>query len=277
MTDYKDIMNAMAQAVSQAVTIVQDDFQRNLQNRSVDSMDKDNRSGLPDYVTETDKNAEAAIRASLANSCAHIPFVGEESGGDLGQPEFFLVDPLDGTSNFIALRDYFAVCAAYVKDGEVKAAVIADPCRNTLVKAYVGGGSFLQTGLSEKRLDISAATNISRMQLECEMPIKGLTDVVQTTSRGAINPVSFVSKLMNEVSGFRKSGSTALDLMNLVQGRQTIVISSNLAPHDIAAGVLIVKEAGGVITDLAGQPARFDTDAILSSGPAAHKVALGLI
>jgi myo-inositol-1(or 4)-monophosphatase len=112
---------------------------------------KGDRNGMPDYVTQTDRAAEGIIQRVLAQVFPSIPFVGEESGGSHeDHRRFFLVDPLDGTSNFVALREYFSVCAAYVEDGEVHAAVVADPMRGHVYSAEKGRGAFL-SGLDGRR------------------------------------------------------------------------------------------------------------------------------
>ena len=92
-----------------------------------------------------------------------------------------------------------------------------------------------------------------------------------------VNPFEFVTPLLHSVSGFRKSGSTAVDLIHLAQGRKSIVLSSGLKPYDIAAGILIAREAGYVITDLKGKSAHYTSDAILAASSNIHAQALKLI
>ena len=113
------IMKSMIDSVKQACGIIKADFEKSCLGLAVERAHKVSKNGLPDFVTATDQKAEEAIKEALLSSQPHIPFVGEECGGDLTQDRFFLVDPLDGTSNFSALRDYFSVCAAYVENGEV--------------------------------------------------------------------------------------------------------------------------------------------------------------
>lgn len=254
------IMHKMAGVVQEAAKLVRKDFREYAADARCEISNKSERANLPDFVTKTDHASEAIIRAGLEKAFPDIPFVGEECGGSYDQEKYFLVDPLDGTSNFVAVRDYFAICAAYIEDEEVKAAVIADPMRDKLVKAAKGEGAFLQTSYGTcKKLDISTCEdNLKQMQLECEIPFNSADDMMQ------------ISPLMSHVSGFRKSGSTALDILNMVCGRKIICLSSNLAPFDIAAAVLIVQEAGGIITDMRGSSAKYNTDNIVTAAPRAH-------
>ena len=263
------IMHKMAAIVHEATRLVRKDFNNYAATAQNSVICKADRSGLPDYVTDTDREAEKIIRKGLGNAYPSIAFVGEECGGFYDQERFFLVDPLDGTSNFVALRDYFAVCAAYVENGEVVAAVIADPMKGTLVKAAKGKGAYLQTsyGLS-KKLDLTAlppVEGLKQTQLECEMPLISTEEIL------ALSP------LLGAMSGFRKSGSTALDLLHLVCGRNIVCLSTNLAPFDIAAGTLIVKEAGGVITDMQGNEASYNANTILAGRKAQHAHVMKLL
>ena len=96
----------LIRAAEIACTVIKEDFQVAVNNLGASIDIKPSKNGLPDFVTETDRRAEKSIQESLSNAFPNVPFVGEESGGSLSQSQFFLVDPLDGTSNFAALRDY---------------------------------------------------------------------------------------------------------------------------------------------------------------------------
>lgn len=271
MSRYFSVMEKMAEAVSAASEFVYGEFQKNLNTGGALYTNK--RSDIfPDFVTETDRKSEEMIRNYLAKSQISVPFVGEETGGNCDHDRFFLVDPLDGTSNFVALRPHLSICAAYIEGGDVKAAVIADPNRQTLLKACELSGVSYQSATEQRRVVASEISldDMVHMQIECEMPIKAYGDKISTRTRGDLNPMEFVSPLMSYVSGFRKSGSTALDIFNLVMGQKSIIISSNLAPHDIAAGVLIAREAGFAISDLDGSTAQYNSDAIVAAPKGVH-------
>lgn len=237
---YDQISIDMVDAVREACKVIKSDFENACLAGAVVRNEKAQKNGLPDFVTDTDQKAENTIRSSLSKSQPNINFVGEECGGDLSQQSFFLVDPLDGTSNFASLRDYFSVCAAYVEKAEVKVAVIANPMTEDVVYAVKGQGTHLN-GVKVDLDDFDADT-ITYTQLECEMPFAGAEDF------------SLVGALLPHMSGMRKSGSTALDILNLIKGRNIICLSGGLEPHDIAPCGLIVSEANGLITGMDGRP-----------------------
>lgn len=278
MNRYIEIMQAMAEAVIKASAVVYKDYLSYLESGEIDYKNKPS-DGLPDYVVETDRKSEEIIKSYLACFDPSIPFIGEEQGGTAGGQKFFLVDPLDGTSNFLARKKYFAICAAYVEDRAVKAAVIADPCSQSLLKSALSSGVFYNASGKDRKLSPcnDDAVDMARYQLECEMPIKGYEDMVDTRSLGMVHPMRFISPIMNHVSGFRKSGSTALDVFNLALGQRSIVVSSNLAPHDTAAAVLIAQEMGLGASEFDGSPIRFDSDTLIVAPKAIHKRVLDLL
>ena len=187
MIHYIDIMENMATAVTRASKMVASDFQMNFNNCATDHTNKTSTTALPDFVTATDRKSEIMIRDAMALSNPGIAFVGEELGGDYNHDSFILVDGLDGTSNFVGLRDYFGICAAYIEGGEVRAAVIADPCRKMLVKSAYGSGVFAQNSNGDKKIGVSSATPdelLHTMQLECEMPISGIDKKISISTHG---------------------------------------------------------------------------------------------
>jgi len=257
------IMNSAIDASKIASEIIIRDFRRNLQNAYVGNIEnKVSTHGLPDYVTLTDKTAEKAIIQELQQQFPTIPFVGEESGGKMDESDrFFLVDPLDGTSNFISLCEYFSVCVAYVEDREVKAAAIANPSTGAVVSAYKDGGAYI----NGEKISVSRETDLKKIQLSCEFPMMAACEA------------QVLSKVLPSVSGFRKFGSTALDIFYHAQGRPTAILSSCLSPYDVAAGILIARESGSVVTDLKGNPATIESKEILCAAPMPHKNIMTLI
>lgn len=248
----QSILTSMVVAVKEACVIIKVDFEKVSNGQSLNLINKDQKNGLPDFVTETDQKAEKAVQTSLVSSQPKIPFVGEECGGDLDQDKFFLVDPLDGTSNFASLRDYFCVCAAYVENGQVVAAVIANPMTGDIVSASKGNGTYL----NDKKVDLNFfdSDSIRLTQLECEVPF------------GKADDFALAAKIIPSMFGMRKSGSTALDILNIIKGRDIVCVSSGLEPHDIAACTLIMTEASGAITDFSGENATYKTSELIA-GP----------
>ena len=261
--NYDQIGIDMVTAVRDACEVIKRDFEKACVEGAIARDEKVQKNGLPDFVTETDQKAEKAIQSSLAQSQPDIAFVGEECGGDLSQQSFFLVDPLDGTSNFASLRDYFAVCAAYVEDGEVKAAVIADPIKGDIVYAVKGQGAYLND--VRVNLDQYDADTLSHTQLECEVPF------------ASANDFALIGKLISNMSGMRKSGSTALDILNLTKGRNIVCLSSGLEPHDIAPCGLIVSEANGLITEIDGKSISINSQNLIAGPKQKCNAALSLI
>ena len=259
--NYKSILDGMIEAAKAASKIIKTDFDKAClmpaSERQVDN--KADKSSLPDFVTQTDRNAERAIEDALQARSPSIPVIGEENGRQIDTDAYYLVDPLDGTSNFIALRDYFAVSIAYIEGDEVKVAVIADPCRDFYVCAIAGEGAWFN---NERRVYADTDTPLERMQLECELVFKGADDF------------GVVTDALKQMSGMRKSGSTALDMANLVIGRPIVLMASNLMPYDLAAGLLIVCEAGAEVLDMnTKEQANFGSQSIM----AGSKSALGKI
>lgn len=260
---YIDIANNMAMALAIAGKRIKSDFEMAKESGIISTFHKESKRNLPDFVTNTDKESERIIRETLNEIYPNIPFVGEECGGNFNQKDFFLVDPLDGTSNFVALRDYFSICAAYIKDNEVVAAVITDPLRDITVTAAKGYGAFI----NNKKIDLSSgdSSDLSQTQLECEL------------SFTSIESYRLIENVMPKVSGMRKSGSTALDILNMVAGRNIVCIASGLEPHDIAAALLIVSEAGGTITDFSGIRANIFTKDIVAAPSLKQNMVLNLL
>lgn len=268
IVNYSDVMQVIASVVAQASKKIAVDF--DLAFTSARVLHKNNKSNLPDFVTNTDIEAQKIIQDMLKIDFPEIEFVGEEGDKRAVLPQsYFLVDPLDGTSNFVALRDYFACSAAYVESGEVKAAVIADPIKGLLVKAYRNGGCFRTTidePLENQEVLPLNEENVSlkQVQLECELAMNNSSDF------------ELLGALLPSMSGLRKSGSSALDMAHIALGRKIALVSKGLEPHDIAAGLLIVREAGGLVTDFKGADATVTTRDIFAGSPSIHQKVIGL-
>jgi myo-inositol-1(or 4)-monophosphatase len=266
MESWREIMEKMAKVVAKASVKIAEDFL--LASRSENQ--KEDRAGLPDFVTKTDLEVQLIIEQELCELYPDIPFIGEEGMNKDIPSSFFLVDPIDGTSNFVALRDYFACCAAYVEDGEVRVAVISDPMRGFLVQSSSGGGVFrslISSPLERVKLEPLGwgKDSLRKVQLECELAMTKESDF------------ELLRKLVPHMSGMRKSGSTALDMANLALGRKIAVVSSNLEPYDLAAGLLIVKEAGGVVSDMGGGDVSFYNRDVIAASTDVHCNVLSLL
>ncbi len=245
---------SMQKAAYAAGKIIKDAFYRDFQ---ID--EKEKTEGVSDFITTIDKASDALIIKILNEGCPNIPVITEESGGERAD-KYFLVDPLDGTTNFISGIDYIAVSIAYIENGTIKAGCIYDPIRDNLFFAEKGKGAFL----NQKRLQISD-TPLNRSILIQEENFGG-TRQKQILNRTAI--------LTPGIAGLRKTGSTALDLAYLGSGKPWILLSTSLKPWDFAGGAIIASEAGVKLTTIQGEDFSLKAENILAASPKIHTIML---
>jgi myo-inositol-1(or 4)-monophosphatase len=217
--------------------------------------------GPGDYVSQADRKAEKLVREELMKARPTYGFLGEESEEIIGTDgaHRWIVDPLDGTTNFLHGIPAFAISIALERNGEVVAAVVLNPATDELFTAERGGGAFV----NDRRLRVAARKNLSDAVIGCGVPHLG---------RG--NHGKFLVELrhvMGEVAGIRRSGSASLDLAYVAAGRFDGVWERDLSPWDMAAGILLIREAGGYATDLNGGNAIFDTGTIIAGNEYIHK------
>lgn len=197
--------------------------------------------GDNDYVTRIDKEAEQAIISKIKQSFPEHSFVGEEGGIVAGDEDFkWIIDPLDGTTNFIKGIPHFAVSIALMHKGRLDQAVVFDPIRGELFTASKGAGA----QLNGFRIRASKAKELSQTILATAFPFKNKSTLPQY--------MNTFSKIFAESGDIRRSGSAALDLAYVASGRYDGYWESGLKPWDIAAGELLVRESGGLVTDFSG-------------------------
>ncbi len=223
------------------------------------------RKGYADYVTAVDRAAEAAVVDVLRRRSSDVPVLAEEAGGERF-PTMWVVDPLDGTTNFLrGFHEAVGVSVALMEGGVPVAGAVVAPFTGREWTAAAGRGAHDQTG---KRLDISSA------------PADGVF-VTGFPFRHTGRRASYLPVLEAAVERFediRRVGSASLDCCHAASGIWTGYFELNLAVWDIAAGALIVREAGGVATDWHGDDkALFDSGDILCGSPAWHAAMLELI
>jgi myo-inositol-1(or 4)-monophosphatase len=226
------------------------------------------QKGESDFVTEVDTNAETAIVETINAGCPGAAIIGEELTPDIpvGRDGVtFLVDPLDGTTNFLHGYPEYSVSIAAVIDGELVAAVVRNLARPETFTASRGGGAFM----NGERISVSAETEPYRALIGTGFPFKR-HDLLEKYAKQFI-------KVSSHTAGVRRAGSAAVDLSNLACGRFDAFWELVLAPWDIAAGTLIVREAGGIVTDLAGNPKQLAHGPVVAGNPDIHPWLLRLV
>jgi len=226
--------------------------------RSLDWQSK----GPADFVSEVDLAAEAAILGIMAEALPHATVLAEESAAvvdpSLAQEGLtIVVDPLDGTTNFLHGYPEYAVSIAVLRDGEPAAGVVFDVPGHELFTATAGGGCFL----NGERCRVSPITDPRRALIGTGFPFKDVTDITPYHRQ--------MAAVMAHVSGVRRPGAAAIDLASVACGRFEGFWEMMLSPWDFAAGQLLVREAGGVVTDLAGGHLRAiaPSSVLAGSGP----------
>ncbi|MEQ1691732.1 MAG: inositol monophosphatase family protein [Gemmatimonas sp.] len=204
-----------------------------------------------DFVSTVDIGSEERIRDILTARLPDIRIVGEELGpaGDTSQGFVAIVDPLDGTTNFLHGFPAYCVSIGIAVDGIPRVAVVHDVARGGVYWAVAGHGAWRD----ETPIRVSTIDRPARALIGTGFPFKDLTLAAEYVTQ--------LSTLMPLVSGMRRAGAAALDLCDVANGRFEGFWELHLAPWDVAAGLLIVREAGGRATDLEGQ------DALLTHGP----------
>ncbi|MBE0693600.1 MAG: inositol monophosphatase [Aquamicrobium sp.] len=251
------IINVMVQAAMKAGRSLARDFGE-VQNLQV------SLKGPGDYVSQADRRAEEIIFAELSKARPGYSFVMEERGEVAGDDDQhrWIVDPLDGTTNFLHGIPIFAISIALERQGQLVAGVIYNPAMDELYTAERGGGAFM----NDRRLRVAARRNLSDAVIGTGIPHLG---------RGHHGHALIELKnVMGEVAGIRRLGSAALDLAYVAAGRMDGFWESWLAPWDLAAGILLVREAGGFCTDHSGGQAMFDTGTVVAGNEAIHKALL---
>jgi myo-inositol-1(or 4)-monophosphatase len=208
------------------------------------------QKGPADFVSEADKRAERTLHEQLQVARPTWGFVFEERGVIAPQPgePSFVVDPLDGTTNFLHGIPHFAISVAAVLGNDVQAGVIYNPLSDETYWAEKGRGAWL----NDRRLRVSARRELDEAVIATGIPFKG--------RHGADEFMASFEVVRPEVAGIRRFGAAALDLAFVAAGRFDGFWEFGLSSWDIAAGILLVREAGGFVTDAKGG------DGMLSSG-----------
>ena len=222
------------------------------------------RKGPADFVTAADIRTEKTLRETLSHARPEYGFLMEEGGEISGKDTArrWIIDPIDGTTNFIHGIPYFAISIALQEYDQITAGVIYEPINDQMFWAERGNGAWL----NDRRMRVSGRTNMEQSIFATGIPFLGRGDHKKFLEQ--------IEAVMAVSAGIRRFGSAALDLAYVAAGRFDGFWENGLQPWDIAAGIIIVREAGGMISEINGRDGMLKTGSILASNPNLHK-ALG--
>jgi myo-inositol-1(or 4)-monophosphatase len=223
--------------------------------------------GPANFVTATDRRAEETLYTELVKARPGYGFLGEESGLREGtdKSNTWIVDPLDGTTNFLHGIPHFASSIALERDGALVAGLIYNPATDEMFVAEKGKGAFL----NDQRIRVAARRRLAEAIVACGIAHYGHGDFA--LSRREIGAVQ------DHVAGVRRFGAAALDLAWIAAGRVDGYWERTLKPWDLAAGLVLVREAGGFVTDCDGREEIFAKGHIVAGNEAIHKGLLSLL
>ena len=250
MADYTANLTVMTTAARSAARGLRRDFGE-VENLLVSV------KGVGDFVSKADTKAEQVIRDALMHARPAYGWMGEESEPVEGTDprRRWIVDPLDGTTNFLHGIPHWAISIAMEHKGEVVAGVVYDPIKDELFTAEKGGGAWV----NGKRIRVSNRKDLSECLFATGVPF-GDKKTLGATTKDLIS-------LMPVCAGVRRFGSAALDLAYVAAGRYDGYWERELAPWDMAAGLLLVREAGGYLSDMSGGTDILGTGTVVVSNP----------
>ncbi len=216
--------------------------------------------GPANFVSAADRRAEEILYEELTKARPGYGFIGEEGGTRAGadKTNTWIVDPLDGTTNFLHGIPQFAISIALEREGVLTAAVIYNPANDELYVAERGKGAFL----NDQRLRVAARRRLDDSVIACGLPHIGRGDLELARRE--------LAEMMGRVAGLRRFGAASLDLAFVAAGRLDGYWERNLSPWDMAAGIVLVREAGGIATGLTGNDDALSTGHIVCGNEAIH-------
>ncbi|MFO1082646.1 MAG: inositol monophosphatase family protein [Reyranellaceae bacterium] len=214
--------------------------------------------GPGDFVSHADVKAERTVRAELARTRPEYGFLGEEGGETAGDGRNrWIVDPLDGTTNFLHGVPHFAISIALEREGEIIAGVIYQPISDELFWTEKGQGAFVDTpNARSRRLRVSGRKDPARALVATGIPNIGKADPAYHAKLATVSA---------RTAGVRRWGAASLDLAFVAAGRFDAFFEFGLQPWDVAAGVLMVREAGGLVNDIDGKPYTIGARSLLAT------------
>jgi myo-inositol-1(or 4)-monophosphatase len=239
----------------------------NLIHRAADNLDHltVTKKSHADYVSEVDRAAERIIIESLLEAYPSHAILAEESGAQ-GESEYvWIIDPLDGTTNFLHGVPQYAVSIALQHNGVLTQAVVYDPTKNDLFTATRGRGAFR----NDKRLRVSKRKEMADSLIGTGFPYTNFEHMDAY--------MDIMRDVMQKSAGLRRPGAASLDLAWTAAGRYDGFFETGLKPWDMAAGALLITEAGGMVSDLHGSDTYLKTGHICAGNPDIHQHLLHII
>jgi len=218
------------------------------------------QKGPAHFVSAADHRAEEILLQELGRARPDYAFLCEESGVVQGADKShrWIIDPLDGTTNFLHSIPHFAISIALERDGELVAGLIYNPATADFFTAERGKGAYL----NDRRIRVAARHDLQDCVIATGIPHRGRPDHDEFLRE--------CSQVMAQSAGIRRMGAAALDLAFVAAGRFDGFWERNLYPWDIAAGIVLVREAGGYVTDLAGGRAMLESGNVLAGNEPVH-------
>jgi myo-inositol-1(or 4)-monophosphatase len=248
------LINVMVRAASKAGRVLARDFGE-VENLQV------SRKGPADFVCASDRRAEEIIRAELERARPGYSFVMEEQGVSEGtDPQHrWIVDPLDGTTNFLHGIPLFTISIALERQGRLQAGLIYNPISDELFTTERGAGAFL----NDRRIRVAGRSQLAEAVVATGIPHLGRGD-----------PGRFIrelSAMMGAVAGIRRTGAASLDLAWVAAGRFDGFWEHGLSAWDVAAGTLLIREAGGFVSEPGGGDRMMESGSIVAGNDAMHR------
>jgi myo-inositol-1(or 4)-monophosphatase len=219
------------------------------------------------FVSAADHRAEDTLRAELLKARPGYGFLGEEGGLQEGSDKThtWIVDPLDGTTNFLHGIPHFAISIALQREDKIVAGLIYNPANDELFTAERGKGAFF----NDHRIRVAARKRLAEAVVCCALPHHGRGDLALFRRE--------MTAIQDKVAGLRRFGAAALDLAYVAAGRFDVYWERGLSPWDFAAGVILVREAGGFVTDLADRERTMEAGDIIAGNETMHQEVLKLL
>jgi myo-inositol-1(or 4)-monophosphatase len=252
------ILNIAVRAAREAAKVIVREMDR------VDTLDV-SQKGLNDFVSEVDRRAEDAIVATIRRSHPDHAFLAEEGGASGSSDHVWVIDPLDGTTNYLHGFPVFSVSIAVKYRGKVEHGVVYDPLRNELFTASRGRGA----QLNNRRIRVSRRHSLDGALLGTGFPYRDLKELDRY--------LAAFRELITRTAGIRRAGSAALDLAYVACGRLDGFWEIGLREWDMAAGALLIQEAGGIVTDFRGGDGFLGSGNVVGGPPKVHSALASIV